>query len=620
MRVLVYEAQDDAIIREQVLPLLAAEPPELVVLDPERPPELEAGATVLLYLSDAQTARFLPAAARERWRVGLLPHPEGQRTRLGFGVPPKLADAVAAIESDPDESAVDLMFCNGELVLSSVEIGDPFAGEAGDARPSLGLLWRTLTRLRATPPHRFKIETDKGKSLETAAIGMVVVEHGRGAALSRPVLEEDSAANDGMLHAIVYAPSSVAAMLLFRAKGLWQRARKRPELPEFAGHIKSASLKVTSPRGVNIRVDGRTGRSDTFEFRVTRAVLWLTGIADEHITQSENEPREVFRVQGLPTGEVLAELKDRPLPWIHHAPPEEFRTLFQSIREGARTSEAYVILTILAALLATLGLFADSAPVIIGAMILAPLMSPIVAMGMGVLRRGEQPLLREAGRTFLIGVALVLACAILAAWLTPLRTVNAQIAARLNPTLLDMGVAVFSGIAGAYAHARAEVARSLAGVAIAVALVPPLSVAGIGIGWGDWHVFWGAFLLFVTNFAGMVLAAAGTFFVLGFSPFSYSRRGLAWTAAAFVGVTALLIPAFMRMVDEHRMTNRLDGLRTAGVELRDVRVRGDRPVRITTTLVSEQPISLEQIEAIKEELERTVNRPIRLEAATAIVR
>ncbi|TVQ60449.1 MAG: TIGR00341 family protein [Phycisphaerales bacterium] len=625
MMVLLYERDDDSVFRESVLPLFKSESPESVVFDPDAPPEIEAGATVVAYMSDALLARLLPIASERKWRVGLLPHPKMPQGRLGIGVAAKLEDAASDILSAEAESQVDLLYCNGEAVLNSVVIGDPFAeapgASGGGTVPDRVIgIFKLLGKLRAARPQRFKISTAKDKQLETLALGIVAVEHGRSALLSRRLLE-DSSVNDGMLHALIYAPRSVLAMLRFQFGGMFMpRPREGRSLPPFVGHIKTESLKVTAARAVGYSIDGRSRSESEIELTVAKRAIWL--VLGRHIETEETtqESKEVFRVSGLPTGDVLGEMKDRPLPWINHASPSEFKDLFQILRDNGRTSESYIILTVLSTLLATFGLFADSAPVIIGAMILAPLMSPIVAMGMGVLRRGEQVLLKESVKAFVIGVGLVLLCSILVAWLTPLRTVNDQITARLNPTLLDMGVAVFSGIAGAYAHARAEVARSLAGVAIAVALVPPLSVAGIGIGWWDWHVFSAAGLLFITNFAGMVLAAAGTFLALGYSPFTYSKRGLAASIATFIAVTLLLVPGFVRMVDEHRIIRQIDGYKWEGVELRDVRLRSGRPVHVSATVVAGGPVSAEQIETIKAELEDVIRRPIRFEATSAIFR
>ena len=238
---------------------------------------------------------------------------------------------------------------------------------------------------------------------------------------------------------------------------------------------------------------------------------------------------------------------------------------------------------------------------------------------MGVLRQDDQ-LIIESGRSLLLGVGLALTCATLMTWLIPLWSINDQIAARLSPTLLDLGVAIISGVAGAYAHSRAEVAKSLAGVAIAVALVPPLAVAGIGIGWFDWSVFWGAFLLFLTNLAGIVLAAALTFMVLGFSPFKLARRGLIVSLVVVVLISIPLASSFIRMVDEHGMISSLEGQVFYNAQLQGVRVQPGSPPLISVRLLAKEPLSLAEIDLIKVNIEQTLQQPIRLEAALILVR
>lgn len=113
---------------------------------------------------------------------------------------------------------------------------------------------------------------------------------------------------------------------------------------------------------------------------------------------------------------------------------------------------------------------------------------------------------------------------------------------RLNPTVLDLIVAIVAGIAGAYTKSYKEILQSMAGVAIAVALVPPLSVAGIGLGRLDLAFFFHAFLLFFTNLIGIVLAATLTFRVLGFSPAVKNKKSL----GIFTGLLAvIMVPLFI---------------------------------------------------------------------------
>lgn len=598
--------------------------------DPGNPPDIEAGATVVAFMPDAALAVLLPVAATHGWRLGLLPHPDGRNARTGFGLASTVKEAVEDITGCDEEFQVDLLLCNERVVLNTVVIGDPFTGAmpGGSPEPKPGKpgwhgwisgLTRLVSSVFNAAPMPMKLLTAKERSFDTAALGVLVVEHGRSAVLSRRLLG-DAPANDGMLHALVYAPRSVLQMLWFLFISAVLPRKDSDALPAFVGHIRTEGLTVTSPRPVGYTVDGVKDEAKEIVLTVRRQVLTLIPGRGLDVKEGSSEAKETVRMKGLLSSELMDATKARRLPWLYRATPEEFRNLFQQLRESAKASETYVTLMILSTILATFGLFADSTPVIIGAMILAPLMSPIMAMGMGLVRRGERGLLSSSVRSFLIGVGLALGCAVVMTLVTPLRTVNNEIGTRLNPTLLDMGVAVISGVAGAYAHARAEVAKSLAGVAIAVALVPPLAVAGVGIGWWDWGVFSGAGLLFVTNFAGMVLAASATFLVLGYSPYRFSRRGLAGAALATLAVSALLVPGFARMVDKHRVIDSLDGWRTNGVELRSVDLRYGKPVRVSATLLSDGSMDTEDIDRVKRAVSERLGREIVLEATVVLVR
>ncbi len=206
---------------------------------------------------------------------------------------------------------------------------------------------------------------------------------------------------------------------------------------------------------------------------------------------------------------------------------------------------------LLSTLLATTGLFANSAPVIIGAMILAPLMAPIISLSMGVIRT-DKYLLFKSIRTLSIGIFMALLFSSIYTLFIPLEQITAEMQGRLHPNLLDLLVAIFSGIAGAYATAKEEVAKSLAGVAIAVALVPPLSVTGIGIGLGNIDVIYGSFLLFLTNLVGITLSAALTFIVLGFAPLKKAKKGVFYTSIIMTIIAIPLVLSFLKVVDRNK--------------------------------------------------------------------
>lgn len=504
----------------------------------------------VLMLSDEHLVEVIPRAVELQATIGLLPHPQMTHARVGYGISPDLEQAVEDILSG-EATCLDMLYCNDRPVFNAVIIGNSFVFRSRSAMQDSS--WQKVRRffglarnLMSSVMQPFTLTTAKGQELQTAALGVVVVEHARNTALSRSILEE-TAANDGTLHALVLAPRSILEgwKLLFGSIFLH---RQRKVLPETVGHIRTGSLKITTPKPVSFEVDSQVSAAAEISFRAEHQVLSIIPGRDLQIDSNLAEARESFRTTGLPQGESRTELMNTPLPWVHHASTEEFKDLFLQLKDNAWTSESYLVLMVLSTLLATVGLFANSASVIIGAMILAPLMSPIVSMAMGLLRQQEM-LIRDSGQALVVGIGLALACGALLTLMLPLTAVTSEIAARLSPTLLDLGVAVISGIAGAYAHARAEVARSLAGVAIAVALVPPLAVAGIGIGWGDWLVFWGAFLLFLTNLTGIILSAAMTFMALGYSPFVLAKRGLALSAMLVTLVSIPLTLGFMHMVE-----------------------------------------------------------------------
>lgn len=191
--------------------------------------------------------------------------------------------------------------------------------------------------------------------------------------------------------------------------------------------------------------------------------------------------------------------------------------VYRGVYKGAQPDTDYFVMMGLAAMIATYGLLQGSTAVIIGAMLVAPLFTPILAISLAIVR-GDIRLLKIAFESALKGIALAIGLAVLLTVLSPLRSVTHEITARINPNLFDLAVALVSGAAGAYAIAREDVSTALPGVAIAAALVPPLGVIGIGIAMWDVNIAGGASLLFITNLIAIAFAGAITLLLLGFRP------------------------------------------------------------------------------------------------------
>ena len=231
---------------------------------------------------------------------------------------------------------------------------------------------------------------------------------------------------------------------------------------------------------------------------------------------------------------------------------EEQLEVRRELERGAQPGVNFFVLTILSCLIAALGLLLNSPAVVIGAMLVAPLMSPILALSLGLVL-GDLRMIRFSTEAILKGVAMAMVIAAFIGLLSPLKTITDEMLARGQPTLFDMGVALASGMAGAYAMARKDVSAALPGVAIAAALMPPLATVGLSISMGNVRVAGGAFLLFLTNIAAISLAAGVVFLLLGIRPQSWgaeSRRQLRRRLfASFLLLLAIAIPLGIIMAD-----------------------------------------------------------------------
>ncbi len=220
-------------------------------------------------------------------------------------------------------------------------------------------------------------------------------------------------------------------------------------------------------------------------------------------------------------------------------------TLFFERPARAQKLAAWWVMVLLSVSIATFGVLQDSTAVVIGAMLIAPLMTPILGMA-GALVNGWTHRAASSSTLVALGVAASIALAfVISGWVPELVSfdANAQISSRVAPTFVDMLIALAAGAAGAFATVNARVASSIAGVAIAVALVPPLSVVGVALENARFEDAAGAAILFLTNFVSIVLAAAGVFVLTGFAESTNLRaraRQILSTLAPF-GALALVV-------------------------------------------------------------------------------
>ena len=224
--------------------------------------------------------------------------------------------------------------------------------------------------------------------------------------------------------------------------------------------------------------------------------------------------------------------------------------LNQTFLQASLPTLNFYLLLALAGAIATFGLLTNSAATIIGAMIIAPLMNPIASLAYALVVLSPR-LLERAIFTLITGIILVIFIAYLTTELLGLATVGSEILGRTTPNSLDLGVALAAGAAAAFANTRRSIASALPGVAISVALVPPLSVVGIGLCLGslgneiaasrgiETSIAAGSFILFITNLAGIVFSGSLVFL---FQRYGSPKKAAIGLLVSLLGLSILLQP------------------------------------------------------------------------------
>lgn len=230
---------------------------------------------------------------------------------------------------------------------------------------------------------------------------------------------------------------------------------------------------------------------------------------------------------------------------------------YTRIRRGARPDIDYYMLISLATIIAALGLMVNSSAVVIGAMLVAPLMSPLVGLGLAVVL-GDARFLRLSMGAVLKGTVLAIVFGVMAGLLVEAfnMPLTEEVLARTRPSLIDLGIALFSGLAAAYALSRSDAAGALPGVAIAAALVPPLAAVGITLASGNLVQSLGALLLFATNLVAISSATALMFIILGFRPTRPEKtRREVQKRSARIALVSLLAVAVLLVVSTYQLAH-----------------------------------------------------------------
>jgi uncharacterized hydrophobic protein (TIGR00271 family) len=314
------------------------------------------------------------------------------------------------------------------------------------------------------------------------------------------------------------------------------------------------------------------------------------------------------------------------LMWVQSRPntvddrQQLYSKIFYEGEEGPRRLSRFFALMAFATTIAFFGIVGDSTAVVIGAMLVAPLMTPLMgtslAMVMGWPRR-----VTITGLVALSGIALTIGLSILFGWIVGFEIsseLNTQVASRIQPTLIDLMIAIAAGGAGAFAMSRPDVSDSLPGVAVAIALVPPLAVVGLMISQNEWSEALGAMLLFTTNLVAILLVGALVFVMTGVVPMfqltqNSKRIRLSLGMAAILAVLVVAVlgvstESFNAEIAGTKSANEAVDQWLEGTEMTAISViAGTSEVVVIVTGPDEPPPVEELASSLEEELGETID-------------
>lgn len=314
---------------------------------------------------------------------------------------------------------------------------------------------------------------------------------------------------------------------------------------------------------------------------------------------------------------------------IHSPSPEQRHVIIDEILKSASPGFDFFLLVVLSCSIATMGLITNSPAVIIGAMLVAPLMSPIIGLGLGSIM-GNAMLIESAVSALLRGAILAVLLSVVMTVVNRnlpfvvLQELPQEVLARTYPSPIDLVIALAGGLAAAYAMTRPNISAALPGVAIATALMPPLCTVGIGIALERWDVAGGATLLFITNAITIAFAAALVFFLQGFAPERQANDRLVPGSLIIAAVLtiALLVPLslysvkFFNEATENRRINEVvttEVARLNGSELVEMEVQHvPNGLDMIITLRTNSPLLYEQVAALQKSIATELQQSISL--------
>ena len=303
-------------------------------------------------------------------------------------------------------------------------------------------------------------------------------------------------------------------------------------------------------------------------------------------------------------------LAEKPIP---------IASLSRNLWRASVPSLSFYFLLGASGIIATLGLLANSVAIIIGAMIVAPLIGPITGIAYATTVANRR-LLRRSFLTLFTGVIFTVLISLAIASIIGLKEVTPEILARTRPNLLDLAIALAAGAAGAFANTRRRIADALPGVAIAVALVPPLSVIGIGLALRSSALAWGASILFITNLTGIIFSGVVILLLQSYGSVKRAKQGLIFSVTMLVVLGIPLGLSLKGFIVDNNVRYSVNEVVRESVatfddsEIRsvDVVTEGDRAIVKIEVAAEENTIDRDRLIRVKQQLAKRLEQEVEL--------
>ncbi len=301
--------------------------------------------------------------------------------------------------------------------------------------------------------------------------------------------------------------------------------------------------------------------------------------------------------------------------------------LRESLLRDAKLTQNYLVLTLSSCIIATLGLLINSAAVIIGAMIIAPLILPLRGFPFATLE-GDLKLLRVSFFSIFFGTFISIGFSCLVGVIVDLSNFGSEILSRTQPTLIDLLIAIVAGGVSSYAKIHPGIEDAIPGTAIAVALMPPLCVIGLAISQGQWELATGATLLYLTNLIGINLACIAVYVLGGYARSSELARTLSWGASILL-ISMLVIPlgvSFLQFTNHARINksveellvhqsvvNKLALVDRPDIEVDHLKINWQKKTPVVLVAVrATNPITPEEVALVEHNLFQEISTPFKV--------